>query len=424
MSTQKAHMSFRQFQRKHILIAAVALVTFVVLWQFARAGADEPKTEGRRAQVVPVVTAGAAIRSVPIEIRAIGQVEAASSVDVHAQVGGQLTRVAFQEGDFVRKGQVLFTVDARTSQTDVAGARANYERAIASQRQAEANLSRDRAIAQTAAVEARRYEQLVESGVVSRSQYDQARTAAEAAAATVRANEGAVATERKSVAAAKAALDAAQVQLGFTTITAPVAGRTGALQAHAGDVVAPGGQTPLVVINQIAPIYVTFSVPEAEFVRIKQAGPGSALAVRAAPAADPSALAQGSLSFVDNTVDPATGTIKLKATFPNGDERLWPGQFVNVSVTLGVDESAVVVPKDAIQTGQQGQYVFVVGPDDKVELRTVEVARVAGDVAVIANGLDGTERVVTDGQMKLTPGAQVREAEGAGTPGGGGGAPS
>ena len=417
-------MSFRQFQRKHILIAAVALVTFVVLWQFTRAGADEPKTEGRRAQVVPVVTAGAAIRSVPIEIRAIGQVEAASSVDVHAQVGGQLTRVAFQEGDFVRKGQVLFTVDARTSQTDVAAARANYERAIASQRQAEANLSRDRAIAQTAAVEARRYEQLVESGVVSRSQYDQARTAAEAAAATVRANEGAVATERKSVAAAKAALDAAQVQLGFTTITAPVAGRTGALQAHAGDVVAPGGQTPLVVINQIAPIYVTFSVPESEFVRIKQAGPGSALAVQAAPAADPSALAQGSLTFVDNTVDPATGTIKLKATFPNGDERLWPGQFVNVSVTLVVDESAVVVPKDAIQTGQQGQYVFVVGPDDKVEMRTVEVARVAGDVAVIANGLDGTERVVTDGQMKLTPGVQVREAEGAGTPGGGGGASS
>jgi multidrug efflux system membrane fusion protein len=399
---------------KLILIAAIALATFAGLWTWSRAGASEPKGAGRKGQAVPVTTAAAAVQSVPIAVRAIGQVEASSTVDVHPQVGGQLMRVAFAEGDFVHKGQPLFEIDPRTTQTDVAGAQANYERALASQKQAEANLAKDQAIARTAAVEAKRYEMLVDNGVVSRSQYDQIRTNAEAAAATVRADQDAVNTERKSVAAAKAVVDAAKVQLGFTTITAPVDGKTGALQAHQGDIVQPNGQTPLVVINQVAPIKVTFSIPEPDFVRLKAAMANGSIPVQAAVAADPGTVSEGTLEFVDNTVDTTTGTIKLKATFENADNRLWPGQFVNVTVTLGVEQNAVVVPKDAIQTGQQGQFVFVVKPDQTAEMRPVEVSRVVDAVAVVSSGLEPGERVVTDGQLKLTPGAAVREAEPAG----------
>jgi membrane fusion protein, multidrug efflux system len=411
-----------QSRRKYILIGAIIAVVAVALWQFSRAGASEPKGD-RKAQAVPVRTAVAGVKAVPIALRAIGQVEASSTVNVHAQVGGQITRIAFKEGDFVRKGDVLFGVDPRTSQTDVAGAQAGYERAIASQKQAEANLARDRAVARNAAAEAKRYQQLVEGGVVSRSQYDQVRTNAEAAAATVTATEGAVNSERKAVAAAKAVLDAAKVQLGFTTITAPVAGKTGALQAHLGDVVAPNGQTPLVVINQLAPINAVFSVPEADFVRLKQATPNGAagatgapgaIQVQAAPAADLSAVAQGTLNFVDNTVDPTTGTIRLKATFDNADQRLWPGQFVNVTITLGVEDNAVVVPAEAVQTGQDGQYVFVVLPDNTVEMRAVEISRTVEAESIVSSGLQAGERVVTDGQMKLKPGTAVQEAGEAG----------
>jgi multidrug efflux system membrane fusion protein len=403
--------------RKYAIIGVIALLGVVALWQFTRAGASEPKGD-RKARAVPVTTAAVAVKSLPIALRAIGQVEASSTVNVHAQVGGQITRIAFKEGDFVRKGDVLFGVDPRTSQTDVAAAQASYERAIASQKQAEANLARDQAVARNAAAEAKRYQQLVEGGVVSRSQYDQVRTTAEAAAAAVQATEGAVNSERKAVAAAKAVLDAAKVQLGFTTITAPVAGKTGALQAHLGDVVSANGQTPLVVINQLAPINAVFSIPEADFVRLKQAAPNGAngagaagtVAVQAAPAADPSALSDGTLNFVDNTVDPTTGTIRLKATFPNADQRLWPGQFVNVTVTLGVESSAVVVPSEAVQTGQQGQYVFVVLPDNTVEMRPVQISRTVEGDAIVSSGLQPGERVVTDGQMKLTPGTAVEEA--------------
>jgi len=399
-----------QSRRKYIVIGVIAVFVAAALWQFSRTNASEPKTSGRKATSVAVRTAPVNAESVPILLRSIGQVEPSSVVNVHAQVGGQLTRIAFKEGDFVRKGDVLFGVDPRTSQTDVAQAQANYERAVATQKQAEANLAKDKAVAATAAVEAKRYAQLVESGVVSRSQYDQVKTTADSAAASARASADAVNGERKAVAAMKAALDASKVQLGFTTIVAPVSGRTGALQAHQGDVVSPNDQNPLVVINQIAPINVTFSVPEADFVRLKQAGSNGAIPVQAAPAADPGSVSTGTLSFVDNSVDPTTGTIKLKATFENVDQRLWPGQFVNVTATLGVEQNAIVVPKDAVQTGQQGQYVFVVKPDNTVEMRPVEVARVVDAIAIVTSGVQPGERVVTEGQLKLTSGTAVTEA--------------
>jgi multidrug efflux system membrane fusion protein len=400
-------------RRKYLVIGAVVALLAIALWQFSRAGASEPKGGDRKARAVPVTIATTSAKAVPIAVKAIGQIEASSTVNVNAQAGGQITRIAFKEGDFVHQGQVLFGIDARTSQTDVAAAQAGYERAIASQKQAEANLARDRAVAQTADAEAKRYQQLVEGGVVSRSQYDQVRTTAESAAATVRATAGAVESERKAVAAAKAVLDASKVQLGFNTITAPVSGKTGALQVHLGDVVTPNGQTPLVVINQVDPIHAVFSVPEADFVRLKQVSGG--VPVQATPAADPSVVSQGTLNFVDNSVDATTGTIKLKAVFPNADQKLWPGQFVNVTITLGTEQNAIVAPSEAVQTGQQGQYVFVVNPDNTVEMRPVQVGRTVDGETVVTSGLQAGERVVTDGQMKLTPGTAVQEA-GAGPP--------
>lgn len=398
-----------------IIIAVVALAAVLGAWRLSQAGASEPKGPARGAREVPVTTAPVVVKAEPLEIRAIGQTEAVSTVDVHPQVGGQLTRIAFKEGDFVKKGTVLFGIDPRTPQTDVAAAEANYERAVAAERQARATLAKDQAIAKNAAAEAERYAMLVERGVVSRSNYDQYQTNAEAAAATVRADQDAVATQAKSVAAAKAAVDAAKVQLGFTTIVAPVDGKTGALMAHLGDVVAPNDQSPLVVIAQIAPINVTFSIPEPDFVRLQQARATNAIGVSASLAADPSTVATGTLSFVDNAVDPATGTIKLKATFPNADQRFWPGQFVNVSVTLGVEQAAVVAPKVAVQTGQQGQYVFVVKADSTVEMRQVAVARTVGDDAVISSGLAEGEKVVTDGQLRLVPGAKITESQAVGS---------
>ncbi len=399
-------------RRKLVLIATGVVVVSLGLWAFSRVGAQEPKGGEKKTQAVPVKTATVAVKPVPILVRAIGQTEPSSTVDVRAQASGQVTRIAFKEGDVVRKGQVLFGLDPRVSQTDVAEAQANYERAIAAQRQAEATLAKDQALARNAQAEEKRYAQLVETGVVSRSQYDSVRTNAEAAVATAQADKDAANSQKKAVAAAKAVLDASQVQLSFTTVTAPVDGKTGALQVHQGDVVEPNGQTPLVVINQLSPIFVTFSIPEAEFVRLKQAMPNGTIPVQAAPAADPGAVSDGSLSFVDNTVDPSTGTIKLKATFANADQRLWPGQFVNVTVTLGVENDAVTIPKDSVQTGQQGQYVFVVTADDKAEMRPVEVARVVGDDAIVSSGLQNGERVVTEGQLKLTPGVAVKEASG------------
>jgi multidrug efflux system membrane fusion protein len=224
---------------KLIVIAAAATVAVLVFWTWSRVRASEPKGNGKQAPSVPVKTAVAETKTIPMQLRAIGQVEASSTVDVHPQVGGQLTRIAFKEGDFVNRGDVLFGIDPRVSQTDVAQAEANYQRAIATQKQAESNLAKDQAIAKTAQVEARRYASLVESGVVSRSQYDQVRTNAEAAAATVQADRDAVNSERKAAAAMQAAVQATKVQLSFTTITAPVSGKTGALMAHPGALGAP-----------------------------------------------------------------------------------------------------------------------------------------------------------------------------------------
>ena len=323
--------------------APLPLLTALLVAASASGCGERAAEEPAKRSSVPVTVAKAEQSRVPVEVQAIGAVEPLQTVAVRAQVEGILQEVLFQEGDEVRVGQVLFRLDPRPFQ--------------AALQQAEANLRQAEVQAKNAQAEARRYEVLVRKDYVTREQYDQMRTQAEAKTA--------------GAAAARAAVENARVQLGYATITSPLAGKTGSLQVKVGDVVQANASTPLVVINEIQPILVAFSVPEqhlADIQKYRKAGPLS-VRVRSADTANPAQ--EGKLVFVDNTVNQSTGTVLLKARFDNRDSGLWPGEFVEVDLVLYVREHAVVVPTQAVQTGQQGDYVFVVRPDRTVALRQV-----------------------------------------------------
>jgi multidrug efflux system membrane fusion protein len=408
--------SYEEFFRrvKHrgpVLLGVLALVIIAAIATPIFFGKKEHAAQPTQAPAVPVTVAQAVQESVPLQISAIGTVEAYSKVNITSEANGQLTKVYFTEGQYVKKGDPLFTIDPRTSQAELSGAVANQSRAVGQQRQAEANMAKDMAQAKTAEVTAQRYGTLYKEGIVSKEQYDQARTTADALAAVVKADQAAIASERESVSAAGAATEAARVQLGFTQIRAPVSGRTGSLMIHAGNVIKANDSNPLVVINQTKPIYVSFAVPETQLPDIKRYMAQGTLQVAAVIPNDNGAPEQGTLTFVDNAVDTATGTVKLKATFANDQQRLWPGQFVNVALTLATEPNAIVVPSAAVQTGQEGRYVFAVKPDQTVEMRTVEVQRTAGEKSIIARGLSAGETVVTDGQLRLRPGSKIRVAD-------------
>jgi len=328
---------------------------------------------------VPVTVASVVQKSMPIEIRVIGNVEAYSVVSVHAQITGQLTAVNFKEGDDVKKDQVLFTLDKRPLEAALLAV--------------QANLQRDIAQAANAKVVAQRYADLAARSIATTEQVETSRTAAAALDATVEAD--------------RAAVENAKVQLQYATISSPIAGRTGALMVHEGNLVRAADQTPLVVINQVAPIYVQFAVPESRLTELKRFMGKGTLAVEAQAPNDEAAVSRGHITFIDNNVDQTTGTIKIKATFPNEDHRLWPGQFVNVIVALTKDPTAVVVPTAAVQVGQQGQYAYVVKPDKSVEFRSVVVERTAGLETVIKSGLKPSETVVTDGHLRIVQGSRV-----------------
>jgi multidrug efflux system membrane fusion protein len=376
----------------------------------------KPQAAGQAPQppAVPVTVANVTLETVPLQVSAIGRTEAFTTVSVTSQAEGQITRVNFTEGQYVKKGDLLFNIDPRPSQANLAGTAANQSKAVSDQRQAEATLAKDQAQARTAAVTAQRYELLYKQGVVSKEQYDQMRTNAEALAAVAKADQAAVASARDAVNAAKAAVQASQVQVSYTEIRAPIDGRTGSLMIHQGNVVKANDTNPLVVINQVNPTYVTFSVPETQLPDIKRYMAAGSVPVAATIPNDSGPAEPGTLSFVDNAVDPATGTVKLKATFENNQQRLWPGQFVNVLVTLTTQTNAIIVPSAAVQTGQQGRYVFVVKDDQTVEMRNVQVQRTAGEKSIVASGLSPGETVITDGQLRLRPGSKVKVTDAAG----------
>jgi len=382
---------------------------------------------------VPVGVAGVEQKIVPLQATAVGNVQAYTTVGVKSQIAGQIVQVHFTEGRDVKRGDLLFTIDPRPPEAALRQSEANVAKDVAQLRQAEAtlaqrhaevtqalaNLERELAQMENARVQEQRYRALMDRELIAREQYDQLRTTFAALQATVQAARAAVENARASARAAEAAVenaravikadeamvDVARLQLAYTTIRAPMDGRTGNLLVQAGNVLKSNEDTPLVVIAQVHPIYVSFSVPEQHLTAIKKYQTGGGLKVEAAIDGG-QRRAAGALTFINNTVDPNTGTIQLKATFPNTDDVLWPGQFVDVSLTLTA-ENAVVVPAQAVQAGQQGPFVFVVKPDMTVESRRVKVGRRLPRELVIDEGLTPGERVVIDGQLRLVPGARV-----------------
>jgi multidrug efflux system membrane fusion protein len=331
------------------------------------------------AKTVPVTVAIAVQKDVPLQLNAIGNVEAYTAVSVRARVGGELEKVFFSEGDYVQEGDALFLIDPRP-----------YEAAL---KQAEANLAQDIVQAANAEREARRYAQLIGQGVVAKEQYDRMRTTADALNAAVKSD--------------RAAVENARLQLGYCSIRSPINGRTGTVMIQQGNMIKANDDTPLVVINQINPIEVSFSVSEKDLPRIKHYQGAGKLNVAAIIPESRTAPAIGKLTFIDNVVNITTGTILLKATFPNTDNTLWPGQFVKVILTLATLHNAVVVPSQAIQIGQGGSYVFVVKNDSSAEMRPVGAVSSHNGETVIEKGVQAGEQIDTDGHLQLVSGIKV-----------------
>ncbi|HEY5073045.1 MAG TPA: efflux RND transporter periplasmic adaptor subunit, partial [Pyrinomonadaceae bacterium] len=364
-------------------------------------------------EVVPVETALVTQQDVPIQLKAIGNVEALSTVGVRSQVEGILLRVAFAPGQEVKKGDLLFTIDPRPLQAQLSQAEANLLKAMASVRQGSDIVARDQATAANDRVIVNRDAKLVEAGVVPREQYDNDVSKLQADEASVRADQSSVANLQAAQKAEQANVENARVQLSYTTIRASLTGKTGNLAVTSGNLVRANDTTPMVTITESMPIYVTFSVPEQDLQRIRQAASSNLMAEVIIPG-DESNPAHGRLSLVDNTVDVATGTVRLKATFENSDGRLYPGQYVNVVLTLGTQSEAIVVPAQAVQIGQDKSFVYVVKADMTVDVRNVTTGVTLNNMTVIADGLKPGEQVVTDGQLRLVPGAKVQSKSGQG----------
>ena len=327
---------------------------------------------------VPVMVAKAVEKAMPVELHAIGTGQAHSTVSIESQVAGIVSAVHYTQGQFVKKGDLLLSLDDRPFQ--------------AALQLAQANLTKDKANATLADVQAERYQKLYASGVVPKEQLDQQVAAAAADKALVQADEASVETARLNVS--------------FCSIYAPISGRTGAQLVYPGTVVKADDVPVLVVINEISPIFVNFAVPQQYLGEIKSRMVREKLPVQATPP-DNSAPENGSLTFVNNTVDATTGTIQLIGTFQNADVRLWPGEFVTVSLRLSEQQNATVVPSQAVMTGQQGDYLFVVTPEMTADLRDVKVARTLNGQSVITEGVKPGETVVTDGQVRLIAGSKV-----------------
>jgi membrane fusion protein, multidrug efflux system len=371
------------------LYPRLARVTLVVLGLVALAGCTgggTPSTMGQKRPAIPVLVARAEKTTVPNQLHAIGTVKAYSTVGVKARVDGEIVAVHFHEGQEVSKGQLLFIIDPRPFEVALAQVRANLAKTAAQDALAEA--------------EEKRWGTMYQVHAASVEQYDESH----AQAASLKAN----------VAADEAAVKTAELNLAYTQIASPIDGRAGNLNLNMGNIVKANADNPMVVINQIRPIYVEFALPERDLSEIRRFMETNTLAVVANPPNQPNETSIGTLTFIDNTVDATTGTIQFKGLFPNKDERLWPGQFVDVTLTLEQRPNIVVVPSQAVQAGQNGSYVFVVKPDLTVRLQPVKTGDTIEGKTVIERGLSAQETVVTDGQMLLVPGAPVRIKQGLG----------
>lgn len=365
-----------------VLIIGVAGAASVAFRYTPGSRAAAPKSE----PAVPVSVATVTRRSMPVRLRAIGNVEPYTTVSIKARIDGQIVAVHFREGDEVHKGETLFELDRRPLEAQL--------------RQAQANLLKDRALLDHANDQEKRYKDLLDRKFISPDAYAQIKTNVETAAAQVRADE--------------AGIESARLSLDYCTIRAPITGYAGKIQIQEGNLVKANDTVSLVVINQVVPVDVSFSVPEQSLADVRKYQADGELQVTAQLPAAGGKPATGKLSFIDNTTDTTTGTIKLKAEFPNADKALWPGQFVDVVMTLTRQDDAIVVPATAIQNGPNGQYVFVVRADGTVELRDVKIARSEAAFAIIASGLQPGDTVVTVGQLRLAPGTRVAVADATG----------
>lgn len=347
-------------------------------------GVSKDKTaadkKDKASPAIPVVVATVGEQTVPLKIQAIGNVEVQATVSIKSRLDGQIVKVGFNDGQDVSKGQVLFEIDARPLQAQL--------------QQAQATLARDKAQLERARAQEERYKDLLQKGFVSQDAYAQFRTNVDTAAATANASESAV--------------ENARLQTEYAVIRSPISGRAGKILIQQGNLVKANDTVSLVVINQISPIYASFAVPEQYLGLIRKYMAAGKLAVEAMPqgAADAAITSNGTVAFIDNTVDATTGTVRLRATFPNNDKSLWPGQFVITSVTLKEQQNAIVVPSQAVQTGPKGQYVYVVKAG-AAEMREISVERVDGPQSIVAKGLGAGEQVVTSGQSRLIPGMKV-----------------
>ncbi len=360
-----------------IVLAGASLGTYFVTDGRAKEGKGA-KDKGPPA--VPVTVAVVQQQTIPARLHAIGNVEAYATVAVKARVDGQILEVNFREGQPVKKGEILFRIDPRP-----------FEAAL---RQAEANALRDRAARDHVHAQEKRYQELLDKNFISKDAYAQIRTNAATAEATAKASE--------------AALENARLNLEYCTIRSPLDGYVGRVLLQAGNLVRSADPNALVVINQVRPIYVNFGIPEQHLPEVRKHMAAGPLAAEVVPLDPQQAGPRGRLIFVDNAVDPSTGTIRLRAQFENADAMLWPGQFVNLSLRLYEQADALVVPASAVQTGPDGQYVYVVGDDMTADVRRVTVMRTDGERAIIAKGVARGERVVTRGQLRLGPKTPVQ----------------
>jgi len=398
----------RVFQPAPCALALGLCVMVLTIAGCGERGGDAAAKAPAQPPAVPVTVSDVKPRDVPVQVKAIGNVQAYATVSVLSLVGGELFKIHFTEGQDVKAGDLLFTIDPRPLKAALQQVEAQLAQHQAQVAQAQANLAKDTAQYENARVEEARYKKLADGGFVAREHYERMLTNEQSLAATIEADKAAVTTARSVVQADHALVENARLQLSYTEIRAPIDGRTGNVLIHQGNVVkANDVGNPLVVITRIHPIYVTFAVPEQFLDRIKRYRAAGELSIEATTQAPSERTTRGELSFINNTVDATTGTIQLKATFANADNTLWPGQFVNVVLTLTTERAALVIPSRAIQPGQQGSFVFVVKPDMTVESRPVVVAFTDAQDSVIANGIKAGERVVTDGQLRLIPGVRV-----------------
>jgi multidrug efflux system membrane fusion protein len=373
-------MAAGMLTRKSLLVAlgvtGLAAVAAIVL---VTQNGSSKTVASKEGTAVPVTTAPVVTKTVPMRLTSVGNVEAYTTVSVKARVDGQIVAVRFKEGDEVKQNAILFEIDARPY--------------VAALKQAQANQGKDKALLDRAIEQEKRYRDLLAKNFISNDAYEQVRTNVETAQATVDGDE--------------AAIDNAKLSLDYCTIRSPVTGYAGKILIQQGNLVKANDVSPLVTVNQIVPVFATFSVPEQTLSAVREYQAQGALKVEATVPNSGKPTVTGRISFIDNAADPTTGTIKLKAEFPNVDKLLWPGQFVNIVLNLYEQAGAIVAPNTAVQNGPNGQYVFVVKPDMTVELRNIKIARADGNDSVVASGLVPGEQVVTVGQLRLAPGTKV-----------------